>query len=239
MPRENDGISGKCQNLGPDSVHQSIAVATEKVRAPDAASKEDVARKQCRSIFLIIDFAARIFTVKSKPSGRMPRHMEYAQLDSGNLDDIAVRKESAQPRSQIVKRQTEHGALLPLQVQQKSIGFVSLRLDPIGPFHERIAEDMVQMQVSVQDTAYLEASPLYISCQGRTFPFIARTGVYQYGIPRIITQYVGIDTKRIKNELLDLHSKNVEKRENYNGKMGKKGGMAKDSVLFPKKKLFF
>jgi hypothetical protein len=34
-------------------------------------------------------------------------------------------------------------------------------------------------------------------------------------------------------------AQNVEKRGNYNGKMGKKGGMAGETVLFPKKKLFF
>jgi hypothetical protein len=94
---------------------------------------------------------------------------------------------------------------------------------------------MVQVQVRVQHPANLETGILYIYGEGIALPLVARARVYEYGIPRIVAQHVGIHTKGIENKLFDLHAENVEKRGNYNGKMGKKGGMAGVTALSKKK----
>lgn len=169
----------------------------------------------------------------------MPRHVDYAQLDSRHLHDIAVGKEASQRRRLLVEMQTEHAALLMLQAQQERIGLVGLRLHAVGALHERVAEDMVQVQVRVQHAAHLEAGILYIGGEGGTFALVAHAGVYQYGIPRPVTQHVSVHAEGIKNELLDLHAVNVEKRGNYNGKTGKKEGKTAEFTFFQKKVTIF
>ena len=236
VAREHDGVSGERQYLGLDAAYEGILVAAEKVGTAPAARKEDVAREQYRDVFAVV---AGVLAVEGEPSGGMPRHVDYAQLDSRHLDGVAVGKVAAQRRGRVVEGQAEHVALLLLQAKQERVGLVGLRLHAVGALHERVAEDMVQVQVRVQHAAHLEAGILYIGGEGGTFALVARAGVHEYGIPRTVAQYVGVHAEGIKDELLDLHAVNVEKRGNYNGKTGKKEGEAAQSTFFQKKVTIF
>ena len=126
--------------------YQFVEVAAGEVGTADAALKQYIAGEHAMVCRAIVHQTAR----------RVSRHMDGFQFRIAEGDDVAVVQVSTQRYGRFLQLETEHTALLGRFVNPELVGLVGFRLQSELFQHERVSEDVVQVQVRVQQVLYIQ-----------------------------------------------------------------------------------
>ena len=156
--------------------YQFIKVASGKVGTAYTTLEQHITGEHTAVCSAIINQTAR----------RVSRHVDCFQRRIAESNDITIVQVVTQRYRRFLQLETEHSALLRRFVNPEFICLVGFRFQPEFFQHKRIAEDMVQVQVCVQQMLYVQSIADDKVFQRLFFFFIEATGVYN-------DSFIGLD----------------------------------------------
>lgn len=142
-------IVGQDKEPTTDVIYQVVEVATSQVGSSDAALEEDIAREHAM-------FGSAI---EYQAAGGMSGHMDGFELGMSEGDKVSIVQVAAQRHRLLVQGETEHAALFRGFVYPEFVSLVCFGFQPEFLQHERIAEDVVQVEMRVQQV--LDVQPVF------------------------------------------------------------------------------
>ena len=187
---------GEGEQLGTDALAKLVEVASLQICPSDASVEEHVAGKKTGGFLAMEDVAAR----------RMSRHMKRLQTDVAESDDVALADVSSQSRLFLFVEESEttcHGRCL---VEPELVLLTALGTQPVFLEEERIAEDVVQMEVCTEHMFQRESVVRKIVFQHLLFLWVEASWVDDYGFARIVGEDVAVHGEHIEFEFLYFHN---------------------------------
>ena len=162
---------------------------------PDAPLKEYIARE-----------GTIIFSVhKHHASWRVARHMYGFEFCISKADDVSIAKVMADGRLLLVVTEPEHAALCGGLCQPEFILLTGFGLDAILFEEERIAEDVVEVQVGVQHPFQGQSVARQVVLEELLFFLVETTRVDYNRFARLIGENVAVHGEHVEFELLYFH----------------------------------
>ena len=176
-------------------LYQFVEVAAGKVGTADAALKQHIPREHAVVCRAIVHQAA----------WRVSRHMDGFQFRIAEGDDVSIVQISAQGHGGFLQLEAEHAALFRRFVNPELIGLVGFGLQTELFQHERIAEDMVQMQMGIQQMFHIQPILDDEVFQGLLFFLIKTARVNDDRFIGFVPKHITVLREHIKFESLYFH----------------------------------
>ena len=206
MSAIDSSVVGQRRNYMAQTGQQLLPRAPLKIGAPHAHAKQRVAREQ--------HFLG--FAIEGNATWGVSRCVEHTQLMTAERDAVAIGKETPDGRCGTVVGHAEHVGCLLGQIGCKKLVFgMQLGLETESIIDRIIAEAVVQMAVSAEQTYWLQVLIVQISHDGLAFAIEKGTTVNNNALPGLIADYISILLKQIELKSLDVqHNSYVKKRKN-------------------------
>ena len=135
----------------------------------------------------------------------MTGHMNGFQLCIAEMNLFAVFHIMPQRNSLLVGTETEHTALVRQFLQQKLIFAACLRFQSEFAQKERIAENMIQMQVRIQQMLDGQLVFADIFFQHLLLLRIITSGIDNRSFPCFVREHITVDGKHVEFKAFYLH----------------------------------
>ncbi len=197
MTRVKHRFVGERKELATYGGDKLLVVAAPKVRAPDTSCEQGISHhhKAVRS------------TVESHAPGGMARDMEHRELGTSESNGLASRKRLHDGDIPKISPQTECPSLLACRRQLLNVQRMCAGRQTVGVGHKRIAEDMIQMQVSAQEMFYCQSVFRDKVCQHLFFRRAAAAAVDDDCLARLVVEHKGVFAEIIEHEFLYRYHK--------------------------------